>query len=241
MTSGATIRGWDNGCFSTGFGQTSGTAVVVAKKLSRNNPDGGWLRYCSVNASTITLRVDEDRDQDNERSLSAAEAERAGLIAFSRPFHANLIADLQISKTRLSTTGTFDDFSVPDASVEYRIAVSNSGNAPPDTGSVVVTEQLPPGLAIVVNDIGAPGSGPIEYTDGSPATSLTCNFTSLASTTDCYSFSTDGVDFSYVPVADANGADPAVTHIRITPTGSMQPDLGSGTPAFQLRLFTRIN
>ncbi|GMN13683.1 H-type lectin domain-containing protein [Altererythrobacter sp. MTPC7] len=236
VTTGFNIRGWDNGCFSNGFGQSSGSAVVVAKKLSRRNADGGWLRYCAVNASTITLRVDEDRDQDNERSVATADAERAGIIAFSRAFHANLRADLDITKIRFGTDGPSGDFNVPGATVEYSITVTNAGNAPPNYDSVIVTEQLPPNLSLVVNDFGGPGSGPIRYTDGSPATGLNCVFVSLASTTDCYSFSTDGANFDYTPVDSGDGTDPAITHVRIVPTGYMAADNGTGSPSFELRL-----
>ncbi len=240
VTTGFNIRGWDNGCFSNGFGQTSGTAVVVAKKLSRRNADGGWLRYCAVNASTITLRVDEDRDQDNERGVAAADAERAGIIAFSRAFHTNLRADLGVTKLSFATTSPISDFNIPGATVEYLITVTNTGNAPPNYDSVIVTEQLPTDLALVVTDFGGPGSGPIQYTDGSPATGLNCVFVSLASTTDCYSFSTDGTNFNYTPVDSGDGSDPAITHVRAIPTGYMAADTGSGSPGFQLRLRAMI-
>lgn len=240
VNTGANIRGWDNGCFSNGFGQTSASAVVVAKKISRNNPDGGWLRYCAVNASTITLRVDEDRDQDNERGIATGDAEQAGIIAFSRSFHANLFADLGITKIQFGTTGPAGDFNIPGATVEYLITVTNTGNAPPNYGSVVVTEQIPPELALVVTDFGGPGSGPIEFTDGSPPSALTCTFISLASNGDCYSFSTDGTNFNYTPVAGPDGTDPAITHIRITPAGFMVADTGTGAPSFELRLRAKI-
>ncbi len=238
-TSGFNIRGWDNGCFSNSTGLTN-AAVVVAKKLSRRNDDGGWFRFCTINATTISVRIDEDRDQDTERNVAAADAERAGIIAFSRNFHADLAADLITSKVKFSTTGTYGDFDLPDAVVEYAIDVTNQGNAPPNYDSVIVTDQLPSDLALIVTDFAGPGSGPVQFADGSPSTNLTCNFISLASTSDCIDFSTDGSNFGYTPIDSGDGTDPAVTHIRARPVGAMGGDTGSGDPNFELRLRARI-
>ncbi len=239
-TTGFNILGWDDGCFANSTGISTGTSVVVAKKLSRRNADGGWLRYCAISSNSITLRVDEDRDQDTERSVAAGDAERAGIVAFSQPFHADLAADLTTSKVKFSTSGTFGDFELPGALVEYTINVTNQGNAPPNYDTVEVTDALPAELALVVSDFGAPGSGPVQFTDGSPTTTLTCSFVSLATTGDCIAFSTDGTDFSYVPADSGDGTDPAVTHIRVIPTGAMRGDTGSGDPGFELRLRARI-
>jgi uncharacterized repeat protein (TIGR01451 family) len=240
VNTSANIRGWNDGCFSNSFGQTSGTRIAVAKKISRNNPDGGWFRFCNLNSTNIELRVDEDRDQDNERALTQAQAEQAGIIAFSRPFHANLQAELDIMKVNFATTGPHGDFKIPGATVEYLITVINNGNAPPNYDSVIITEQIPADLALVLTDFAGPGSGPLHFTDGSPATGLTCTFISLASNSDCYSFSTDGTNFNYTPVDNGDGTDPAVTHVRIVPSGYMAGDSGSGSPGFQLRLRAKV-
>ena len=232
------IRGFQNGCFTNGFGQTSSSAVVVAKKSSHRGGDGGWIRRCSQSALTIGLTVDEDTSQNAERNHIV---ESAAIIAFSRAFHADLAASLTTSKTRDATTGDFGDFDVPGAIVEYVITVVNEGNAPPNYDTVEVVEALPPDLALVISDFAGVGSGPIQFTDGTPTTNLTCTFVALASATDCFAFSTDGSDFSYVPSDSGDGTDPAVTHIRIRPIGAMAGDTGSGDPSFELRLRARIN
>ncbi|MEP2736078.1 MAG: hypothetical protein ABJP34_07240 [Erythrobacter sp.] len=238
-TTGFNVRGWDDGCFSNSTGLTN-ASVVVAKKLSRRNDDGGWFRFCSIGATAISVRIDEDRDQDTERNVAAGDAERAGIVAFSSSFHANLAADLTTSKVKFSTSGANGDFELPGALVEYTIGVTNQGNAPPNYESVVVTDALPSELALVVTDFGAPGSGPVQFTDGSPTSTLTCTFIALGNMTDCIAFSIDGSDFSYTPVDSGDGTDPAVTHVRVTPTGAMSGDYGSGDPNFELRLRARI-
>ncbi|MEL7197465.1 MAG: hypothetical protein AAGL10_04040 [Pseudomonadota bacterium] len=240
-TTSATIRGWDDGCFPFSHGQSGGNPIVIAKKATRNNGDGGWLRYCTINGTTISLRVDEDRDQDNERGIATGDAESAAILSFSQSFHANLAASLDITKLRTSTDdGAGSAFATPDAIVTYLITVTNSGNAPPNLGTVIVTEELPAELDLVVADFGGPGSGPIAFANGSPPAGMTCGFTSFASTTDCYSFSTDGVDFTYTPADSGDGTDPNVRYVRAQPSGFMNGDTGSGDPQFTLNLRARI-
>ena len=236
------IRGWDNGCFTQAHGVVGAVnPVVVAKKITRNNADGGWFRYCSINGTSIQLRVDEDRDQDNERNIAAGDAEAAAIIAFSRDFHANLRADLNVTKVRTSINNTDgSDFGLPGGIVTYLITVSNSGNAPPNENSVIVTEALPAELDLLLADFGGAGTGPIDYDDGTPASSLNCLFVSFADTGDCYAFSTDGIDYTYIPVDSGDGTDPNVRFVRVQPTGFMNPEAGAGTPNFTLSLRARI-
>ena len=85
---------------------------------------------------------------------------------------------------------------------------------------------------MIVSDIGAPGSGPVRFTDGAPASGLAYSFVSLASTTDDIAFSNDGgLTFTYTPTPDASGCDLAVTHIEISPGGAFAADTGSGAPS----------
>lgn len=240
LNTSANIRGWDDGCFTNGFGQTSATAVVIAKKISRNNNDGGWLRHCSISSTTFGVRVDEDRDQDNERNVAAGDAEQAGIVAFSRAFHANLAADLSVSKAWVSSSSALGGFNLPGATAEYLITITNSGNAPPNYDSVISVDALPADLALVITDFSGPGSGPVQFSDGTPATGLTCNFISLASAADCFDFSTDGTNFTHVPTDAGNGTDPAITHVRIRPSGYMAANTGAGPTWFNVRLRARI-
>jgi hypothetical protein len=85
LTTAANVRGWSDGCFTNAHGVNSANAVVIAKKNTHNEDDGGWFRSCSKSATTIGLRVDEDIANDSERSHVG---ESAGIISFSQPFHA---------------------------------------------------------------------------------------------------------------------------------------------------------
>ncbi len=238
VNSGINIRGWDNGCFTNDFGQTSASAIVVAKKNSHLGGDGGWLRRCSLSSTLIGLTVEEDTSRDTERAHTA---ESASIIAFSQNFHALLEPALSVTKASVSFVDDLGSgFALPSATVEYLITVQNSGNAPPNHDSVVITEALPPELALVITDFAVPGAGPVQFQDGSPGSGLAFSFSSLGSMTDSISFSTDGLDFTYSPSDSGNGTDPLITHIRITPLGFMVPDTGSGATSFSLRLKGKI-
>lgn len=242
VNTSANIQGTDDGCFAQNFGQTSASRIAVAKKITRNNPDGGWLRFCSLSSTAIGVRVEEDRDQDTERSLSAAQAEAASIITFSRAFHSELTANINVTKIseNFSSFGGANNFALPDGTFEYVIEISNAGNSRPNVDSVVALDSLPAEVKLVIDDIAGAGSGPIEFTDGSVASTLNYDFTALGDLSDSLEFSLDGSDFSYTPVDSGDGTDPNITHIRVRLFGAMAP-ANSGTPSsLVLRFRTKI-
>ena len=88
---------------------------------------------------------------------------------------------------------------------------------------------------LFVGNLGAPGSGPVAFVNGTPSSALTWTFTALNNMADDLDFSNDGgATWAYVPVADAEGCDPAVTDIRMRPKGTM-PGQSGGSPTFDLQ------
>ncbi len=136
--------------------------------------------------------------------------------------------------------GTVNPFNIPGAVVEYTIRVTNAATGTVDNDSVSVVEPVPAALALVVTDV-SPGSGPVEFVDGSgaAASGLTVSFTGLTSPGDDIEFSQDGVDFSYAPVPGADGTDGTVSHFRVRPKGVMS---GAATvpTEFSLRYRLRV-
>lgn len=130
--------------------------------------------------------------------------------------------------------------SIPGALQLYTLRLTNQGAGGVDSNSIMLTDPVPPNTALHVLDIAGAGSGPVAFVDGSPSSGLTYTFTSLASTTDSVEFSNDGgVTWTYTPVANANGVDPAVTHIRVRPQGAMAGASG-GNPWFEVRFRVRV-
>jgi hypothetical protein len=121
---------------------------------------------------------------------------------------------------------------IPGGFVDYSTVVTNSGAGAADNNSTIVLDPIPAGTDLFVGDLGGAGSGPVAYTQGTPTSGLTYTFTSLASSTDDLSFSNDGgATFTYTPVPNGNGVDPAVTHLRINPKGVLAGDAVAGAPS----------
>ncbi len=103
---------------------------------------------------------------------------------------------------------------VPGAQVDYTLTVSNA-LFQSTARNIVISDAIPVKLKFYV------GTGnPVTVTIG-VFSSLTYTYTSLSSGTDGLDFSSDnGANWTYTPVAGADGSDPLVTNIRVKPGGS---------------------
>lgn len=223
------IIGWGN-CRNYTFTSTSWpNARIIASKNRRDGVDGGWLRRCALSGTTIGLVVDEDTVNDTDRNHTT---ESAGLISFSDSFHTQFEGTIEASKDVVLATGAY---SLPGETVRYKITAQSTGNMPIDTDSLVFVDHLPADLALKVTDIDSPGNGPALFTDGTPSSTLSYSFLSLANLTDDIDFSNDGgMSFDYVPTPDAAGADDNITHVRFSPKGSFQAATPTTTPNFSI-------
>ncbi|MBN8809336.1 MAG: hypothetical protein J0I47_14025 [Sphingomonas sp.] len=151
--------------------------------------------------------------------------------------------DLTVTKTATvvnDPVGSVAPKSLPGAEVDYTVLFTNPlGNLGQPVRNITITDTLPVNVILRVSDIASAGKGPIEFLDGSVlgigGSGLTCTFVSLASTSDCVDFSTDGATWTYVPVPDAAGYDANVRAIRVRPATTFNT---SGS--FQLRYRVRI-
>lgn len=125
---------------------------------------------------------------------------------------------------------------LPGAVADYRTTATNPlGNTLNAVRRLVLTETLPPDVILRVTDLAAAGKGPVDFMDvnvlgtGLLATGLSLTYSASAPTTDGVEFF-DGTNWTYQPVADANGYDARVRAVRLTLTGTFS----AGT-SFQLR------
>ena len=145
---------------------------------------------------------------------------------------------LQVTKTSQTVSdpisGGSNPIAIPGAYVEYTITVENQGPGPVDADSLLITDPLSSSTALYVDT----GSGdPIAFLDGTTPSGLTYNYATDVS----YSNQAGGgPPYSYSPVPDADGFDPAVTGIRIAPTGAMSGSSDGGSPSFSVTLRIRI-
>ena len=130
---------------------------------------------------------------------------------------------------------------IPGAAALYTIRITNQGAGTVTSNSVFIVDPVPANTELFVGDLGAVGSGPIVFIDGSPSSGLTYTFTSLASAADDVEFSNDGgATYVYTPVPNGQGYDSAVTHIRVKPKGVMAGNTIAGSPTFDLRFRVRV-
>jgi hypothetical protein len=158
------------------------------------------------------------------------------------PNPANFDLASLVFKPTLAVTKTSAPFSdplnsttnpklIPGGVTQYTISATSPSVYTVTSNSVVLTDATPANMELVVTDIGAAGSGPAAFTAGT--TGLTYTFATLGSGADNIDFSNNnGVSWIYTPVANANGADPNVTNIRLRPQGAMA---ASSTFSFRVR------
>ena len=229
------IRGRDNGCFTAGYGTAfAALPVAVASMNTRNGNNGGWFRRCSESTAALGLHVEEDQDNDTERNHIN---ERAGIVAASRAFHVNFAVDVSVAKSVQSLSdpvgGSGNPRSIPSAVMEYTIEVENRGSASPDSDTLIVTDTIPPELALCVSSTCYAGGPIVLDTSASPVTPGV----SLLNVE--YS-NNGGASFDYVPAPDAAGFDGNVDAVRVTLGGTFASVAAGGSPSFVLRLATRI-
>jgi hypothetical protein len=120
---------------------------------------------------------------------------------------------------------------IPGGITEYTISATTPSSYSVMSNTIVVADPTPANTELIVADIGGAGSGPAAFAPG--VSGLTYSFASLASAADDIEFSSDGgTSWTYAPVANGNGADPAVTNVRMRPKGAMA---ANATLTFKLR------
>ena len=122
---------------------------------------------------------------------------------------------------------------IPLAVVRYDVSVTNSGPGTVDSGTLVITDPIPADASMyVATTLG----NPVVFIDGATASGLTYTYASHVSHS---STGTSG-PWTYTPVPDANGFDPLVRAVRISPAGIMSA-AGTGNPSFTIQFRVRIN
>jgi len=127
------------------------------------------------------------------------------------------------------TAGTIVDFSV---------AVTGPRERGTPATSLAISNKVPDNLSLYVGDLERSGNGPAAFSDHDSG--LEFSFAGLSSPDDSIEFSGDGgKSFDYVPVADSEGFDANVTHIRFRPQGALQATTGQNE-RFSLRYRMKV-
>jgi hypothetical protein len=125
---------------------------------------------------------------------------------------------------------------IPLSNSVYSIRVSNTGIGSPDSNTLVISDDIPAGVEMFTGNFS--GGAPYTFTDGAgaDASGVSCNFVSLASTTDCITF----YDAFSNPITPNGSYDPSVRSIEFRPSGTMNPSNGPTTPYFDIDFRIRV-
>ncbi|HKS56272.1 MAG TPA: right-handed parallel beta-helix repeat-containing protein [Steroidobacteraceae bacterium] len=173
-------------------------------------------------------------------TLSGQTSEFGGNVAVTSGPTLTHLKSVSVLSDPLNNTS--NPKSIPGALEVYTLRITNQGSGSVDNNTVAIVDAVPANTALYVQDLGVSGSGPLAFTNGSPSSALTYTFSGLANGGDDLEFSNNGgTSWAYTPVANANGCDPAVTHIRVKPKGTMAAASGAGNPYFEVRFRVRVN
>ncbi len=200
----------------------SGGTVVASANTSfiLADPIGLWKQASTLNipvtAGTFTFEVEMP---------NFANFDLASLV-----FKPSLTV-IKTSIVASDPVSTANPKSIPGSVTEYNISVASPSSYTVSSNTIFVVDVTPSNTSLIVANIAGAGSGPASFTAGT--TTLTYAFTSLGSAADDIEFSNNNMaSWTYTPVADGNGADSTVTHIRFNPKGTMA---ASSTMQFRVR------
>ncbi len=183
-------------------------------------PGGPWLDFSSSNFS---IRATQCLQTTVTVSKGAVESCSGTLIAAKS---IDVVSD---------PLGQASPLALPGSIVRYTISVTNPGRRI-DENTIDLRDHLPPHLSLVVA-----GPSAFSFADGAVPSGLSFSWGGPGDVTDSVSFSTDGVNFDYLPVPmGPMQVDPAVTHVRIRPTGSLQPMAAGNQPSFTVSLLALV-
>jgi hypothetical protein len=151
--------------------------------------------------------------------------------------NADLVMVKSVAAFLDPVTSSTNPKSIPGATMDYTVRVTNIGGGATDVDSIVLLDALPTEMILYVGDLGAPGSGPALFTDGTPASGVTYSFGGLADATDDMEFDDGTLNYSYSPIPDADGYDSNVTALRVNPSGALN---FGGDPYFEFLFRAKI-
>jgi uncharacterized repeat protein (TIGR01451 family) len=225
------------GAISCGTGTLAAAANAASLGVSGGSIGPGLTCTYSANTTVTTggdktntlaaLTVAGSYGSGTVRNLEAANA----IVQVSAPL--TVVKASQVYSDPVN--GTTSPKAIPGGFLTYTITVANPGSGPVDTDTMVVLDATPANLQLFVGDL-ISGGGPLVFQQGSTPSGLTYGWGGLASGTDDIDFSNNGgSSWTYTPVPDLLGVDPAVTHFRVRPKGAM-----AGGSSFSIQVRYRV-
>jgi len=233
-----------------GSGDLSAGDTVLTDTDGDGSPDIGQLAPGQTATILMAYQIASNTTYDPSGTATitvTATSSANGFVNAVVVDTVDVILDVELSIRKISQIQSdpvnllVNPKAIPQAVVDYIITTTNLGGGVVDADSVVMLDTVPAGTALYVGDYGVAGSGPVEFTDGTPSGGMTYTYVSLGDVGDDLAFSDDGgVTFTYTPVPDADGFDSNVTHLMVTPKGTMPGASAAGNPSFELKFRVRV-
>jgi fimbrial isopeptide formation D2 family protein len=226
LPTGATFQGLDASSDVTAANSSSVPAVNAVGTLTFSGKQD--VSYLIPAGGSVKLVYTVKMPSTAGSYVNSAQAQfgTAATATVGTTFQVLAITPLTVTKVSAPKSdpvnGATNPKLIPGGIVAYAIAITNPNAFALTADSVVVTDPTPAALQFYVGNISGASGGPVKLTDGATPSSLTYTYASLASATDDVEFSKDnGATWTYTPIANAQGADPLVTNVRIKPKGTM--------------------
>ena len=215
----------------------SSTTIVSSASMTEVYDSGGATKiyqYAYTIPSTAVAGIWTARVTANEGTEGTITDLGVGTFTVTVPLPT-------LSVTKVSSVvsdpinGTTNPKRIPGSVVLYTITVTNSGTGTVDSSTLVLTDAIPTNTTLCLNST---CGGGITFADGSVSSGL-----SLSSSGVAYSVASGGgTPYTYTPSADSSGYDSTVTGIQVTPTGSMNGVVTTGSnPSFSISFRIKIN
>lgn len=230
------VTGAGNTCTAVNYTSSfSSVPLAVGHSATRNGDNGGWARRCGISATALSQEIDEDQDNDTERfhiQESISQLAFAQAFEWAPPTNVSLTSSIEVVSDGFSTT---QFKALPGAEVDTLVRAVNDGAGVLDTTSTSMVFAIDSNTELFVGDLDGAGHS-VVFIDGvAPAQS---GLIWLPAQHISYS-NNNAASFTYAPAATLD-FDPAVTHLRIAPTGTFVGAIGNTTPEFTVRYRVRI-
>jgi uncharacterized repeat protein (TIGR01451 family) len=232
---------------SSAAGEVVIDTVVAMRNANSLTVGGGQTQRWNRSSGTGTYDIFGGGSTEAGQSsvtmswtLGASKAWVIGAVALKPAKFPDLTLTKSSAVLSDPLNGTTNPKRLPGSDVRYTIQVTNQGPGPADADSMIVTEPLPASTKLFVGNYDG-ASGPVKFTDGTPASGLSYIFTSLGSSTDNIEFSNNNrASYAYTPTPDDDSLDANVTHFRVKPQGTMGGASGGQNPSFTLDFKVRV-
>jgi uncharacterized repeat protein (TIGR01451 family) len=128
--------------------------------------------------------------------------------------------------------GAVNPRQIPGSLQSYRVTVTNSGIGAVDASTLVIADVVPANAELVVA-----GGPAVQFFDGAVPSGLTFDYAAHVT----FSNQPGGAPpYAYTPAANGDGVDPAVTALRIAPSGALSGAVSGNEPSFSVEFRVRV-